>query len=373
MSDRKGQRILIVSAEAWGGMRLSKHHYATTLARHGATVFFLGPTVPTTGTITVTRSEHGGPWIIDGATRSRGIRFLPRPIRAWLEARQLRAIAMACGGPFDLLWNFDVYRFRSLMDRRYATTRLLHVMDLPDPDALLEPARNADLTLAVSGSMLSGLEGKGIPTLHVPHGLMLPPNEVPLEQEPEAGGPHIAYLGNLGIRSLDRQALLRIAREQARATLHLIGPWDGAFGDSRGLDADVLDQLRKLPNVRFHGEIPADQIAIQLARMDVLLIAYDTVRFPRETVNSHKVLEYLYSGRVILAPHMADLVDIAHLMVMLAPGRSIADQIGLLLGDLEQLNSRERMWERREYAVSMTYDHHLELIARSLRQLRHQP
>jgi energy-coupling factor transporter ATP-binding protein EcfA2 len=43
MNFLKGKNILVISPEAWGKSKLSKHHYALTLAAIGNKVWFLQP------------------------------------------------------------------------------------------------------------------------------------------------------------------------------------------------------------------------------------------------------------------------------------------------------------------------------------------
>lgn len=368
MFNIQDKRVLIVSPEAWGDMRLSKHHYATTMAQMGAAVFFLDPCGTMAGKIEVHGPTGEGVTIVTPPGPVPGTRFLPRWLRAHMDTKLLERVAIACGGPFDILWNFDLYRFRSLESRKNATTRILHVMDLPMPKVAEEPARNADLVVAVSPSMLRGLEHISSRTLHVPHGIMLPE----VWSKPSCrlpNGPHLGYLGNLNIRYLDTGGLLRIAKEHPDVSLHLYGPWQGAFGNPAPLAASILGEFQKLPNVVLHGPIPSSSIFEELSRMDLLLIAYDTKRYPTQIINSHKVLEYLLTGRAVLASHMSDLTDLDDLIAMAPPGVGIADEIDRVLCQLDELNSPERAARRRAHARTMTYGHHVRTILDRLDQL----
>ncbi|MBK9421160.1 MAG: hypothetical protein IPN44_08905 [Flavobacteriales bacterium] len=145
-----GKRILLVSHEAWGPVRLSKHHYASTLIDQGAQVFFLGPDELGRRDIAVELQQAGAPTIVHRAPPMRGIRHLPVELRERMEERQMRALATTCGGAFDVLWNFDLFRFRSLKDRSHARLYMLHVMDLKHPDELSGPAKCADAVIVVS-------------------------------------------------------------------------------------------------------------------------------------------------------------------------------------------------------------------------------
>ncbi|MEZ4757000.1 MAG: glycosyltransferase [Flavobacteriales bacterium] len=368
MAPFRNERILIVSPEAWGSMRISKHHYATSLARAGAQVYFMGPrnTSPTRDDVAM--AEEEGLVLVTDTWHWPGQRFLPRWSRALLDAAHLAGVARRCGGGFDILWNFDAYRFRSLRSRANARVRLLHLMDLPRPWDAHEPASNADLVIAVSQSMIDALGAHVREGIHVPHGIL--PRPPGTDRTDRTGtGPHIGYAGNLAIPYLDLEGILRIATEHPQATIHLFGPWSHAFGGKGQLAPDMLARLRNQPNIRLHGQVPSSELHERLSAMDLLLVAYDSARFPNETRNSHKVLEYLMTGRPVLASHMADLVQLHQLLVMAPPGTSIADLAGDVLRDLHKHNAPERMAMRKAYAASMSYDAHLLRIADALRSL----
>lgn len=365
MDQFRNKRILIVSPEAWGSMRISKHHYATTLAQAGAKVFFMGPRgAPCSDGVAPTELE--GLTLVPDTWHVRGQRFLPRRLRAWLDAMHLASVARMCGGGFDVLWNFDAFRFRSLRTRAHARFRLLHLMDLPRAQDAFEPASNADLVIAVSQSMLDALGEHARTRLHVPHGTV-PRGPGTARVERTGQGPHLGYAGNLAIPFLDLEGILRIASEHPQVTIHLFGPWSKAFGGRGQLAPATLERLRGRSNIRLHGQVPSSELPDHLSAMDLLLVAYDSARFPNETRNSHKVLEYLMTGKAILASHMADLTQLDQLLVMAPPGTSIADLAGRVLRELPELNAPELMARRRAYAASMTYDAHLDRIAAAMR------
>ena len=355
-----GQRILLVSPEAWGPAKVSKHHYAQALVDRGCEVYFLDPYGPGRSW-SVTR-DPGGVQVVHAPPMPRGTRFLPGAVRAFLDDRRMERLADLCGGSFDLCWNFDLYRFRDLRDRTHARVRMLHVMDLPLPDDLAGPARSADAVLFISPRMAEHLPPSAPPHLHVPHGLALPQVE-PVPPRDLRGGVRIAYLGNLAQRFLDLEGLARVAKADPRIVLYLVGPYGGNLTTGKRAPDPRWDALRKLPNVVHVGPIPSEQVQGWLAAMDILLVAYDTLRFPRETAHPHKVIEYLYSGRLVLATHMADMTDLEDLLVMLGPGVPIDAGIPEVIDRLHELNTPEAGERRRRFALTLRYVEHVDRIA----------
>ena len=103
-----GSRILLVSPEAWGPAKLSKHHYAQALRDQGMRVYFMGPSNSDRFSL-----EHldNGITLVHSPAQPRGLRWAPVLFREWVEARRMAELARICGGPFDVLWNFDLFRF----------------------------------------------------------------------------------------------------------------------------------------------------------------------------------------------------------------------------------------------------------------------
>jgi glycosyltransferase involved in cell wall biosynthesis len=360
-----GKRILIVSHEAWGPVRLSKHHYAAALMAAGAHVFFLGPDEHIASGVSVERAADNAPAIVHRPPPMRGMRLLPRAMRAKAEAMQIDELADACGGAFDILWNFDLHRFRSLTARSHARLRIQHVMDLRKAGDLGEPACHADLVIVVSPGMAKGLDERTTRILHLPHAWMPRPHrDMDLPSFPP--GPRLGYLGNLAMRGIHWPSLLEIARRHPKAQLFLMGPLSGAFGESTRLDPEMEAALRALPNVHFTGALPYDHVPAWLEAMDVLLIAYDPKALGNPATSSHKLLEYLASGRVVLSSHLEDHADLDGLMVMARPGRSITEAIDKVILDLDDLNAPKLKQERKAYAASRTYTGYLQQIATAL-------
>ena len=365
----KQKRILLVSPEAWGPVRVSKHHYASTLIDQGAKVFFLGPDTPKENEIRIMAEEAEQPVLLFRPPTPRGIRFLPRVARAWLEARQMKQLATAAGGPFDLLWNFDLHRFRSLTNRSNARERILHVMDLREPADLLEPAGLADLVIVVSPTMAEGLEKWQQRVLQLGHGWM-PRKRGTIKLPPFSSGIKIAYLGNLAMRAIDWNSIIEIATSFPEVELHLIGPLHGAFGDKTTIAPGIEMQLRSLPNINLAGPVPYDQVPDWLEAMDILLIAYDLESVGLKATSSHKLLEYLASGKVVLSSYLDDHWNLAKLVVMVRPGESVVPYVEELLRNLSAHNAPELQNLRKAYAAGNSYEEKVTQVAKRLAALR---
>ena len=106
-----GLNILVVSPNEWGDMRLSKHHYAETLARRGNRVFFLNPPDARARKRFEVEDVEGIPNLSTVTYRP----FVPYSLR-FRSRRLFDAIAhwhvtwllKQIGVRFDVVWCFDV-------------------------------------------------------------------------------------------------------------------------------------------------------------------------------------------------------------------------------------------------------------------------
>lgn len=361
----KEKRILIVSPEAWGPVRLSKHHYASTLMEQGARIFFLGPDSAEESGVRMVEQAPGRPSLLYRPPPLRGMRFLPAALRRWAEARQMEQLARTAGGAFDVLWNFDLYRFRWITDRSNAVQRILHVMDLRKPADLQGPAGRADLVVVVSPSMAGGTGKWRERVLHLGHGWM-PRGQNPAEPPDLAVGIRVGYLGNLAMRAIDWGSILAIASDFPEVRFHLMGPAHGTSGDVTRLDPVMENRLRARPNIDLIGAVPYDKVPAWLEAMDILLIAYDLERVGLKATSSHKLLEYLASGKVVVSSYLEDHDDLEDLMVMAKPGATIVPLFREVLHDLDRLNAAEIQARRKAYAARNSYPVKVAQVAQRL-------
>jgi len=351
----QGKRILIVSPEAWGTVRLSKHHYATTLMECGAEVFFLGPDMENMDLPGIAQRQGPNvPVLIWRKPPMRGLRYLPRPIRSLMEAQQMKTLAEICGGAFDILWNFDLHRFRNLTDRKHATLHIVHAMDLRRPQDLVDPAAHADHVFVVSPSMTGALAKDQAHAVVLPHAWM-PRKPITFALPSLPDGIKAGYLGNLAMRSIHWDSICSIAAKHPEVQFYLMGPVEGAFGDHTRINPTVAQRLQFLPNIRIEGPLPYDEVPQWLDAMDVLLIAYDLESTGLKATSSHKVMEYLASGKVVVSSFLEDHQNVPDLIVMARPGENINTYFHQVINQLEHYNSTELQARRKNLAASNTY------------------
>ncbi len=113
--------------------------------------------------------------------------------------------------------------------------------------------------------------------------------------------PTLAVVGGINAK-VDLALLADVATRRPDWIISLVGPL------SYGLDANDLARLRALPNVRFAGAVPPEQVPAVMAGCDVGLIPYKLNEQTRH-VNPLKVYEYLAAGRPVVGTPLPELAQ----------------------------------------------------------------
>ena len=110
-----------------------------------------------------------------------------------------------------------------------------------------------------------------------------------------------------------------------------------------------------------------------MKEMDAFLLAYRTHPTESDLSNSHKILEYLSTGRVVISSPLTEYGALAQDVIRFVPNNDISDfQIGFseILSQLERFNSAELLLARRNIARANTYSHHWENIFARLMEVK---
>lgn len=361
--------VFLVSPEEWDFIFVSKHHYAMELAARGNKVFFINPPkkgVP--GKLSI-HSAANIPdlYIVDYSTRIRGLRFLPAFLRRWADRHFLKSVEKKAGVRFDVLWNFENSRF---FDLRFAGADLLKIYFQVDEDQDFHIARataTADIALAINTEIFEIIKPFNKNCFQIPHSFQGNlSNHAKKVQDgtysyKKPDGPlQIYYAGNLQHGHINIDLFEKVVAENKNVEFRLVGPYD--------TDKELFQRLRKYSHVYFTGKVPYTEIPILLDKADAVILIYDS----DFTQSSHKLLEYLASGKAIISTYMTEHDTDDPLIYISRSDDEYLQTFQQVISEIEKCNRPDLMRRRIDFAMDHTYAKQLDklekLIAQSARQ-----
>lgn len=360
----EGKNILIISPEPWGVNMLSKHHYAIELAKRNNKVYFLPPAVLGEKKATLTKLDaYPGISIIQYSSRVAGLSRLPSFITDMLARFDRAVIGRAANCQFDIVWNFDMYRFQNpkLFSPELS---ILHPVDYVTTPLELRAARLYDFVFSVTTDIVEKLKPLNQRTFFINHGLSEHfISRAISENQQRSSRVWCGYVGNLLSFGIHYENLLTIVSHHQEVEFHFIGPYiNSNLGASRKSRA-FIDKLQTFENVHLHGEMHPEKVAAVIWSYDMFLIAYDPESVGKVAGNNHKILEYLSTGKVIVSSRISSYDTIAEgLFEMVDSSRELPARFSNTLRQLKTLNSETLQKKRREFARNNTYLKQIERI-----------
>lgn len=375
------KHILILSPQGWGGARISKHHYAEEMARRGNRVTFAAPVasgmpiggfellpVPDVPGLEVLNYRLPFPSIIKFKVPS-----LFHLLMRWQAVRILRKLGKR---RVDLVWDFVSSQLFADLRAFSADAYVFHPVDMVQSGE----TRGADVVISLTDAILRKFEGCGVPTYFVNHGLggafaayatealskpaaLAPSNEHPLS---------VGYAGNLLLPYIDHARFRDVIDEHPDIEFHFWGPHtsaDNNLGAGSAAGSAFVEYLRQETNVTLHGAVPQAQLVHALAGMSALIICYDATPDPNGAANSHKILEYLSTGRPVISTHISSYEAYPGLLEMLPcqDNSGFPAHFAASLQKLCSLDSAVLRRQRIEFALKHTYPRQLDRVEEILR------
>jgi len=367
--------IFIISYEKWGDMLMSKHHYAIKLGEMGNKVFFIGhqdqKKLLARGGIQVKPTAYRNVSVLEHRLlHPYVLKFKAKEVYNFFIKFHINRMISKAGGYPDIVWSFD--SGNSLPLKYFDKSRIRILMPVDGPFNHMEEklsAEGADIIVSVTDEILRIYNNTSIPKLKVEHGLaddFLHSYELEQVADKQI---RFGYSGSLLRNDLDCEVFRQIIQgysgikfefwgefEPGRSNIHL--PQDVGAEAKR-----FIEFLRNAPNVILHGPVHAAALMAGLRRMDGFLICYsDKFSF----TNSHKVLEYLATGKILLSTYLSNYRHAEDkLLRMLPKGAKNSDFYPMFkdtVEHIEQLNSPELTAYRKEYAEQYSYKKNIERI-----------
>ncbi|MBW7942892.1 MAG: hypothetical protein H3C64_11015 [Candidatus Kuenenia stuttgartiensis] len=279
--------------------------------------------------------------------------------------RTLRKILKRRLDPIDVCIDFGCYQQYQSISWIPAKTHIFFPVD--DYANLKADSRGADLVLSVSENICRKFEASGKVCHFINHGLNkeFEENAVRILRGEKFWKRRekikIGYSGNLFISFLDIPVVRKIIQENPRIEFHFFGSTN--YNKENKEHVAWNGFLKNTPNVVLHGFLHPRELVRSLNEMDGFLLCYKPDYKNYHAENSHKVFEYLSTGKVLITTYLSIYQD-NHLMKMSGKDNNEAliniftDTIKLL----EIENSPEIQKDRIILALDNTYNRQIKRI-----------
>lgn len=352
------KKILIISPEPWDSIFVSKHHYSIELAKRGNQVFFLNP--PLDSCKGVNKNKIDAIEVLDYSVFMKGSNQMPPKLRRIVQNFDIRKIKRTIG-EIDVVWSFDPFRFQFLKDWK-PKLAIYHPVDLHNTPMEICIAEHADVVFSVSDRLLDKFRALKIPVGFINHGLSMHFVEATQKHECKLPGNFsfkIGLVGNILYRFMDTEALTRLVERFPNIGFYFIGP--SSPKSSEDPKAIWLKELSMKPNVFLMGKKPSNKLPLIYKELNAFLIPYLGKKHLLELSNSHKVLEYLSSGKPVVCSYIDQYTN-TNLLLMADDNEELESLFKKLIDQYPEFMKEDLVSQRIAYAKAHTYGRQIEKI-----------
>ncbi len=360
MNFLKGKNILVISPEAWGKSKLSKHHYAMTLASIGNKVWFLQP--PDAMEYHAADDPPKDIILLKDHKKFPGARFYPDFIRKFTFKKIIRRMQNDTGVHFDLIWNFDNSRFFDL-DCFENCFRIHHRMDYHYNFQNERACLSADLCLGVTSGIVDNMKPFNSHAYFIHHGYATPDisnvSLPPCSEKIKA-----LYIGNLLIPFINWKWINALVKDQPDVHFYFAGSY-GKSNLSNSINEAALKEVNLLKteiNVTFLGEKLPSEIYAYMNDADILFASYNAEEYPEILANSHKIMGYLGSGKPVVCHEIGEYLSNKDLLYMAKTEEEYLFLFNDVKNNLQEVSDEIHTSKRIEFALHNTYLLQLERI-----------
>lgn len=359
-------------------MLLSKMHYAIELAALGNKVLFVNPPRPGNQkklAVLNTGSPVEGITIID-TKEIKGSLFLRHKlffVFKLLSAQYAEEIKKIAGCKINELWCFNPHAYMNL--RKFeADKTILLLYDLYKGSHIFKVAETADAIVSVSQLILDYYDEASPPKLLLQHGLGKHFADLANERlkknhfsEVENGKIKIGYVGNLFRGGIDMEAAKEIILQHADKEFHFWGPYNADNNNVGAKELPIANKvfiefLQSQNNVFLHGIKDQPGLAREVSGMDAFLFLYATDKDVNAASNSHKILEYLSTGKVVISTYVSNYRKTDLLAMPGEKNNHFPELFNTIIADLKFYNSEQKQKQKIEFALSNTYSRQVDII-----------
>lgn len=352
------KKIFILSQQPWEGNFLSKHHYALELSNLGAQVVFIN-------SVGLSKNFTEKKKINDNLTvlNYRKIFFnntssLKRLINVFLEYIQVKVILKSVGNP-DIVWYFEQNRFLNVNYFK-AKTIIFHPVDYLKTahKNRFILAQQADFIFSISNQILNDYLSFKAKKCVINHGIaddffkpqsdITPPNFISKTKI------NVGYIGKVDSQHIDWNILFKIIDKNPLINFVFIGGYNST-------NPYIID-LTSRKNVLLTGLLSKTELSNYINFFHVFITSYITEGYEKIGSNSHKILEYLSTGKVVVSNFIGYYEDYQDIIVMSSNNDELPQLFKHVIDNLDSYNHTDKKIKRINFAKENTYKKQIERI-----------
>jgi glycosyltransferase involved in cell wall biosynthesis len=356
----EGKHILLISPEPWDHIFVSKHHYAIHLSKRGNLVYFLGPP---TNRYALDRTDFENVFTVAYPGFPRGLRYYPAFLQRYFIRKRFDQIQKLCKIEFDIIWSFDNSVFFDFSSLPNNVLKISHIVDLNQDFQTEKAARTADYCLCTTELIKERLLKYNPKVFKINHGFNGQNVESAPISLPGTSKVKALYAGNLAIPFIDWVLLHQVVMENPQVDFIFAGPNADLFNQNAEQNL-AKKSIQSYANTFFVGRLKSEELIRYQVSADVLLVAYQEAYHSNQAANPHKMMEYLGSGKMIVATHTSEFEQFANEGVFLMSNKNF-DYPALFNKantKLKHWNNRELSERRKDIALDNTYEKQIERI-----------
>lgn len=356
-------------------MALSKQHYAIALSKLGAKVYFVNPPkLEYTIKNSITRViNEDNIFIINYNV------FFPKKLKyrffklfSSINRLILTNVLKHNKLFISILWNFDNGLFFNKLPINKVKYKIFHPVD-----QLRIPieSRKYDIIFSLSHEILKSITNSNKHFIN--HGVsddfvkyaekqmeLINKNNNVINKSKKIT---CAYIGNLLADAIDRKNFIKIIKQNTKINFLLIGVFSAKksnLHNDENISSEAscfIDQLKSFNNVELLGPKSHSQIIEFFEIIDLFFMCYEKSNFYK-CDNSHKVLEYLSSGKPVVSSYLSvyEKLDLIK-MVQIGENCKLSELIQEELRFKNAIEKEEKV-KRLNYVMSNSYSNQIELI-----------
>jgi glycosyltransferase involved in cell wall biosynthesis len=290
---------------------------------------------------------------------------------------QIWLIIQKIGLKPDLVWSFAGFLFENLKWFG-ASKSIFFVADLFEESVLPSEVFSADIVLGVSDSICNVLSKSGVNVHFINHGLNKFFEKEALQKlgsslqtiglKNSFDKIKVGYVGNLRMEAIDRGTMKSLIKRFKDLQFIFWGSYDQKDANLGGITnletEDWIGFLKQQSNVELRGTVNTERLAIEIQDVDLFWICWKIgVTKAWDGSNSHKILEYLSTGKPIVSHFVSTYKDSTLFYMLSETKNTNYEALFNSVLDRVKINESSTLVEDRiKYSLSNTYHSHLNFI-----------